>query len=650
MTNSIPTIVTFSLRMQEETIRVARQLFVTQFPTEDFDADVWDLRSLIYRPGVLRSRRLHFMRLNMPDSPLPQYYVQIIKSWIILDGKGLGDRSAKLRLARFFWEVLLQRHRDTAADVLWENLTSEDLCQTEVAFLTTTSATMAYSLGTCLKTFADFLAIRHICPFLHFTSQIPKTATQRRHISQEREGKPTHLPTQKALEALADVYHLYAKEPQDRLRIAALALLVVSGFRAGELLTLPFECEVEEIYRGKARYGLRYYREKSRGGHQMLAIRWLTSTGAELARKAVREIKEITEPFRQQARLLEGDLERIPIPGFAQTDTMTVEEVAHVLGMKRSGSIHQISPEKLPRHGVRRKTYFLASEVEAYLLTQRKSLWTLSRRDGTYQLLSESLLISPRNFFRQISAGVNIHLVEPVNYGHLRQFLVSWESNTSAFERFNIRENDGSFCKMSTHQLRHWLNDIADKGGLPLDVQTRWMGRENPRETHAYHHATVEERLQWVKEGIRGSAIGGMMADVYFQLAEEERDLFLEGQIQAVHVTALGMCLHDFSIDPCPYHLNCVRGCQDYVRIKGSQEERKQLIQIRVRTEQARQCAEEGARKNGTLIAEPWLRHYEETLAGVDAALMIDNEPEADEGAAIRPFEKKPSKFEPLSR
>ncbi len=349
-----------------------------------------------------------------------------------------------------------------------------------------------------------------------------------------------------------------------------------------------------------------------------------------------------------QARILEGEREHISIPGFTHTDTMSVKEVAHVLGVKRFESIHQISPEKLPRHGARRKTYFLASEVEAYLLAQQKSLWTLNRRDGTYQLLSESLLIAPRNFFRQIHTGVNVHLVEPVNYGHLRQFLVSWKSNASAFERFNIREDDGSFCKMSTHQLRHWLNDIADKGGLPLDVQTRWMGRENPRETHAYHHATVEERLQWVKEGIRGQTIGGMMADVYFQLPEEERDIFLDAQIQAVHVTALGMCLHDFSIDPCPYHLNCVRGCQDYVRTKGNQEERKQLIQIRVRTEQAHQRAEEEAKKDGTLIAESWLHHYEEMLAGVDAALMIDNEPGADEGATIHPFEKKLSRFEPL--
>jgi len=56
----------------------------------------------------------------------------------------------------------------------------------------------------------------------------------------------------------------------------------------------------------------------------------------------------------------------------------------------------------------------------------------------------------------------------------------------SAFEKFGIREANGAFCRMTTHQLRHWLNHIADKGGLPVELQTRWLGRENAKDTEAY--------------------------------------------------------------------------------------------------------------------------------------------------------------------
>src|SRR5207248_7315008 len=99
------------------------------------------------------------------------------------------------------------------------------------------------------------------------------------------------LPSIRVLEGVADIYSSYAQAPADRLRACALAILVVTGFRLGELLTLPLECEVTEISDEKLRYGLRYYKEKARGAENMLDIRWLTATGAELARKAIMEIR-----------------------------------------------------------------------------------------------------------------------------------------------------------------------------------------------------------------------------------------------------------------------------------------------------------------------------------------------------------------------
>ena len=48
----------------------------------------------------------------------------------------------------------------------------------------------------------------------------------------------------------------------------------------------------------------------------------------------------------------------------------------------------------------KKKFYYIAAEVERYLLSLRvEKLWTIDRRDGTHQMLSESLFIAPRNFF-----------------------------------------------------------------------------------------------------------------------------------------------------------------------------------------------------------------------------------------------------------
>src|SRR5919108_6585492 len=84
---------------------------------------------------------------------------------------------------------------------------------------------------------------------------------------------------------------------------------------------------------------------------------------------------------------------------------------------------------------------------------------------------------------------------------------------------------------------------IADKGGLPVDLQSRWMGREHSRDTDAYRHATVDEKLEWVKDGIREGKLAGPKASMYFELPNATRDQHLGGQVQAIHFTPLGLCL-----------------------------------------------------------------------------------------------------------
>jgi hypothetical protein len=317
---------------------------------------------------------------------------------------------------------------------------------------------------------------------------------------------------------------------------------------------------------------------------------------------------------------------------------MTSAEVALALGLKQA-------PKALSRHRDRRGVYFRAFEVEAFLLSLRTPLWTVDRRNGTFQMLSETLLIAFRNAFLPGQAVCPL-LVQPVVINNLANFLSGSTGVTSVFERFDIREPDGSLSKITSHQFRHWLNYIADKGGLPVELQSRWMGREYSRDTDAYRHATVDERLEWVKAGIREGRLAGPKANMYFELPPAERNRYLDGDVQAVHFTALGLCLHDFAVAPCPYHLNCVRGCADYLRVKGSKTERRHLVQIQESTEWALASAKTYATGPNGRIAEPWIRHCEETLEGVRAALAIDYEPDPECSGVMRPFPKGRSKFQ----
>jgi len=84
-----------------------------------------------------------------------------------------------------------------------------------------------------------------------------------------------------------------------------------------------------------------------------------------------------------------------------------------------------------------------------------------------------------------------------------------------------------------------------------------------------------------------------------------------------------------------PFPLNCVRGCPDYLRTRGNQEERQHLIQIRTVTEQALAVARLQTARN-TGIAEPWVRHCEQTLDGIAKALAVDDDMEPyDDGTMV---------------
>ena len=622
-------------------LAAAREKFAADLRTDVavFGQPSWDVRGLRDRGTVRANPTLYFTQRGTLDQPLPTAYGDIVKCWLILDRRSVSNMSRRLDAVRVLWDAIRGRRSGKSEAFAWQSFSEEDLSQAELLMRASWSDATTYKLIVSLLVFARFLAARGICRPLYYTPQTPRVEDFNRHTISGQQERRDRLPTDAALQGIADIYREHAKEPADRLRAAAVAILVVTGFRIGELLTLPLDCEVEEVRGGKSRYGIRYYKEKARGAEKMFAVRWLTATGAELARKAIHEIRTLTQEARTRAHDLEKTPHRVPIPGFHWAARMTTAEVTLALGTKEV-------PKPLPRHHNHEGVYYRAFEVEAFLQSLRVSpAWTVDRRDDTFQMLSETLLIAFRNSFHPGRAVFPL-LVQPIFISQIADFLAGGGGTASAFERFGIHEPDGSFCKMTSHQFRHWLNYIADKGGLPVELQSRWMGREHSRDTDAYRHATVDERLEWVKAGIQGGKLSGPKASMYFELPSAKRDRYLDGEVQAVHFTALGLCLHDFAVTPCPYHLNCVRGCADYLRVKGSESERHHLIQIQESTERALASAKARAGAPDGGVAEPWIRHCEETLEGVRAALAVDDETESAQAGVAQPFRGRRSRFE----
>ena len=623
----------------ESLIALGRRQFIADLggTNQSFDDMVWDVTSLANRTpnGILR---LYFTQYNSYDIPLPRGYAVVIKSWVLLSRKAsAADMRNNLMAGRVLWEAVWQRHQRTETSFDWATLCEEDLNQTELLMMERWALSTAHKVGHRLLRLAQFLAARQICRPLYYTLQTPRPSDFNNHTLSGQAARRAKLPSANALNGLADIYRELATEPADRLLAAAIALLTVTGFRVRELLTLPEDCEVYEQHEGEVAYGVRYYKEKSKGGRKMLAVRWLTPLQAELAQAAIAEIRRLTTAARVQAKALEVQPDRIVLPGIKPEQCLSAKEVCDLLGLRSLTTIYKWCQAGFPHEYQGSKCLLRAQDLADYLYQQRRPfLWTVDRKDGTYQMLSETLFIAPRHFFRRGKGNIHL-LIDPVVSQQVNDFLRSRDNMKSAFARFDIREEDGAVCAITSHQLRHWLNDLADKGGLPIELLTRWMGRENAYDTEAYRHASVDERLAWVKQSIQEERLSGTMTDVYFELPEGERDAFLSGQIQAVHFTPMGICIHDFAIEPCPYHLNCVRGCPDYLRTKGSQRERQYLLQIRENTQQALAYANHQANEGNQDLAEAWVSHHEATLRGIDAALTVDDCNWVEVGERVNP-------------
>jgi hypothetical protein len=451
------------------------------------------------------------------------------------------------------------------------------------------------------------------------------------------------MPSNRALEALADISNDPADD-NERILLRHVDILVATGFRIGECLTLPVDCWVEEVATTKeagsasaTRCGIRYWPEK--GGDPI--VKWLPSSATPLARRAVAELQELCAPARRSALWREQNPGRLEcFTGLAPGATLSINAIARLLGVTRDAvdlMLRSCRLEPVTKAGSTQ--LFLVEKVEHALARRRFDQVLVIRPNGVRQPLSQSLSVAFVNQFHSWKATL-LWLPTPIRLCQIQVLLGASDAQaptrSSAFSRRGITDEKGNRLRIRTHAFRHWLNTLANRGGLSDVELARWMGRRDLKQNEAYKHGTVEQRTRWAREMIDKGALAGPVARVAHALPADERDKFLDAAVEAVHFTPYGVCVHNFAASPCEYHLACFRGCPDYLRLKGNTEERHALHRLRedtlVTLKKARSA--EGDRSG-------WARHAEETLRGLDAALAIDDEATAQDGTHVSVFSSR---------
>jgi integrase len=507
----------------KELLARARRKFPTIYPKQNFEGHIWDVTHLRERMNVnsivrfgfttLISTRANQSKFSLqPEHALPAYFAEVVKSWLVISNHvTLSCNALRLYAARHFWNYLSTCQSRDATSFRWRDLTEGGLLGFEQNLLTyRTSKNKRLSPGTVLliidqvQRLVDFLAEQGICRRIDYVPQTPSSrASVTRRLEEKKLRAERKLPTSGVLESLGSIYHRLTTAPAGEVNewvlvvISAIAILMLTGLRIGELVTLPYDCEVEdESPYGRPgtksyRYGIRYWVEKA--GKKMMRIKWISPTAETIVRSCVARIKKLTAAARERAKVLEADPSKVILPpDIASRDILSRPELLAVIGQRGGAAVRGKTGRQklLPRHGKGEESYYYVKDLEAYLLSSRvPNLYTVRHDDGTVQLLSESLFILFDKQARARRIAPCLLLVKPITAHAIASYMARPDG---VFKTYGEAEWERELSA-NPHCFRHWLIHAAYKGGMETHLVLRYFAKRFAAGIADYLHFTTDE-------------------------------------------------------------------------------------------------------------------------------------------------------------
>jgi hypothetical protein len=435
----------------------------------------------------------------------------------------------------------------------------------------------------------------------------------------ESSKSKSKLPRDGIIEAIAYLYHHIPKSAwADRVRVCLTSLLIITGFRIGELLTLPARRVETEDDTGR-KY-IVYYPEKGAPPQK----KWLMTAGGKLAESMVDELLQLTQQPREMAAWLHDNPDAILVDGLDLSDEqVSVVSIGKAIGLAgRLLNVRSFLQSRgLSIVGRGKKSTVSRSDLVAALRSESyPKPVNIVKCTGEKLLLKDALACAHKHSFRAGRATL-LYTAMPIGEGQIADFIMGRPGvSLSAFDRYGIVGPSGEKLGVNSHAFRHWLNDLLDRGGLSDLEQAVYFGRRNPQDNRAYQTMTPAERARRARKDLKGGTLRGPVAQVVARLPVARQDAVLAARVQAVHVVPGGLCFHQFSQSPCPNQMACKDGCGDFhwqtddPQAKRELEFEKAVLEVAVETA-AKEVAEESWGANA------WLQHNARKLNQVNAAI-----------------------------
>lgn len=498
-------------------------------------------------------------------------------------------------------------------------------------------ARYATQVGQRLGVIAAFLRKHNLSAVapLDWQHGIAYGATHTSRIGPEAdERRAAKLPSQEVLHAVADAFRI-ATEPGDVILTSIVALLCCAPDRINEILRLSVDCEIPPLTKDDPGYMLRWPGSK---GFQDGA-KAIPDLMAPIARQAIMRLRQHTNEARLIATWYEENPGKLYLPedcAHLRGMDLTASDVARIIGFElrtggtqflRKAGVVPIEPSAKKRFNLRHE--YLFADVERAIVGLLPPGWPIL--DPRTELkFSEALMVSRQNQFGDGWATWRC-MIAPIAYMDVYSGLSHKDDRKSMFDRLGLSTPERPI-RLTSHQLRHYLNTVAQRGGLSQLEIAAWSGRRDVRQNAAYDQRRPEEVIERKRQHDRELAAmrGGKPVRVNPPVTMAE----VAARGEHGHATEIGFCTQDFAAAPCPLYGDCMH-CTKHVCIKGSHP--GQVGKVAAQLALARGSlakAAEADLKDYEGAAE-WVRSHTETIQRLEQLHALLTDPATPVGSKI---------------
>ncbi|EPK4611300.1 integrase [Yersinia enterocolitica] len=496
----------------------------------------------------------------------------------------------------------------------------------------------AYHCGREIERMAKFVVENRLVSSAvqNWVNPIRRVEDKNKTGREAKKNREKKLPSDIALNALAEIFADDPMDGRDIFTTSVFAMLMSAPSRISEVLALPADCEVFETdSEDIERYGWRFFAGKGYEG----GIKWIPTVMVGVAKTAITRTKMLSENARQLARWIEIHPDKFyrhaNCPDVTDDEPLTMEQSCMALGLA-------CESKKQCRSSLYNRG--LAQEDGAHTL---KSLWqhVMARLPDGFPWFdkdkgikfSNALFALNVNQFHGNRGCIPIELHKPTN-NFFNNDLTPREAlngkHVSIFDRHSYRAENGERIKLTSHQARHLLNTIAQRGGLSNLEIAKWSGRADMNQNRTYNHMTEYELVGMSERLDPSKGLFGPAGEVVKHLPVTMLE-FNTLEHAAAHVTEYGCCVHDYTMGPCEKFRDCIN-CTEQVCIKGEHTEILDRIKKRLVTLEQILCIADAAVESGEMGADRWYQYHKKTVTRLRELVAIFDNPDIENGAQIK--------------